>query len=245
MLAPWWQRLPSRLLDEDRALSSLREGEDRSSDRTNGSASRTVNRGQGGPIDRTGLVRRGGPIPASLPGRLSLRAPDTIRQTDQFPPVQGYGRVLSRARPDNWHPHYTAADMILSAWRLIVKEIISTFEPIEIPSRHVSDLAEQVRLGGGVLVRSPGLEERLRGAEGNAEFDLVWPTRNLSSVFPVSFPKGEPLPDALRRSPANLITRASSFVSPMTLPNARPPHWPISMSSSISTARRRSAKRAP
>lgn len=198
MLAPWWQRLPSRLLDEDRALSFIREGEDpivRSH--------RWVREPDGEPRVRVTLAIGSGSFDVEV--RFPRHYPDgcpSVRPIPYDKPIsshqfEGTGVFCLELGPDNWHPRYTAADMIVSAWRLIVKEIVSTFEPIEIPSRHVSDLAEQVRLGDGVLVRSPGLEERLRGAEGNTEFDLVLPSRNLWSVFPVSFPKDESLPDAL------------------------------------------------
>jgi len=120
--------------------------------------------------------------------------PYVLISSHQF---KGSGVLCLELGPDNWHPDYTAADMVRSAWRLIMQEIISSFEPIDIPSRHNSDLAERVRLGDGVLLRSEEFEKRLRVAESNSEFEFVWPGRSSIRAFPVAFPKGTPLTDAV------------------------------------------------
>jgi hypothetical protein len=96
--------------------------------------------------------------------------------------------------PDNWHPTHTAADMVRSAWRLIAYELINSITPIEIPSRHVSELAARVRMAEGVLVRSRDFDERLAAAVESVDFEFILPLRNLSRVFPVAFPKGNALP---------------------------------------------------
>jgi molybdopterin/thiamine biosynthesis adenylyltransferase len=209
MTGPWWKRLPGRLLEEENALLSLREGEVPLV-RTH----RWVREPDGDPRVRVTLDLASDPLevevrfPAHYPeGCPSVRPiPYAALSSHQF---GGTGVLCLELGPDNWHPHYTAADMVRSAWRLIAQEILSTVRPTDIPSRHASDLAERVRLGDGVLLRSEEFKERLRAAEGNAEFEFVWPARNLIRVFPVAFPKGVALTDvapALSRE-----TRSTGF----------------------------------
>jgi molybdopterin/thiamine biosynthesis adenylyltransferase len=208
-MKPWWERLPGRLLDEDSALRSLREGSVPIV-----KTHRWVRETSGEPRLIVELVIGSGAyeldvrFPAHYPeGCPSVRPADYKKaiSTHQF--VKS-GVFCLELGPDNWHPRHTAADMVTSAWRLIMKEIIKTFEPIEIASRHVPDLAEQVRLGEGVLGRTTAFDELVRSADANVEFEFAWPARNPLRAFPVAFPKGTPLPDL---PPA--LTRDGSYAA--------------------------------
>lgn len=99
--------------------------------------------------------------------------------------------------PDNWNSVFTAADMVMSAAKLIVLESTRTATTPPIPSRHASNIAERIRLGSGALIRSPVFDEWLRSAATPSEFEFAWLTRGGTRVFPVSLPKGAKAPDAL------------------------------------------------
>lgn len=202
MLGPWWKRLPGRLLEENAALARLLEG-----DSPLVSSYRWIREPDGEPCVRAVLNLAGDSVelevrfPAHYPeGCPSVRPiPYAALSSHQFVRT---GVLCLELGPDNWHPHYTAADMVSSAWRLLAQEIISTVRPIEIPSRHVSSLGEMVRQSDGVLLRTEEFDARLAAATENTEFEFVWPTRNLVRVFPVAFPKGvdlKGLPPALTR----------------------------------------------
>jgi hypothetical protein len=195
MSDPWWERLPGRLLEEEAALLALHGGEVplvRSH--------RWTREADGEPRVRVELdlasreVELEVRFPAHYPeGCPSVRpVPYELLSTHQF--VRS-GVLCLELGPDNWHPHYTAADMVSSAWRLVVQEIISTFEPIDIPSRHVPDLAERIRMGDGVLVRPLGLDACIENAKTSCSFEYVLGSHGGVRVFPVGFPKGSPLPD--------------------------------------------------
>lgn len=193
---PWWKRLPARLLEEEQALLLLRQGEV-ALVRTH----RWLRAPDGEP--RVNVQLALGSRNIELEVRFPAHYPEgcpSVRPIPYDKPVSSHQFVHSgvfclELGPDNWHPRYTAADMVASAWRLLAQEFIRTFEPIEIPSRHVSDLAERVRVGKGVLLRSPEFDKCLESAQGNTQFDFVWPTRNLFRIFPVGFPKGVALTD--------------------------------------------------
>lgn len=203
MQTPWWKRLPSRLLEEERELSKLREGE------TPITLSHHWVRGpEGEPMAFVQMRVASRTIelevrfPTHYPeGCPSVRpVPHDMRiSTHQF---KRTGILCLELGPDNWHPRYTSADMIRSAWKLVASEMISTFEPIEIPSRHDANLAERIALSGGILLRSSDFEDRLRDAVSNTEFEVIWPVRHLSQVLPVAFPKDVPLvaPPAMVRT---------------------------------------------
>jgi hypothetical protein len=76
-----------------------------------------------------------------------------------------------------------------------MQEIISTIEPIDIPSRHTPDLAERIRTGDGVLVRPPELEARLGEVVASCDFEYVLGPHGGVRVFPVALPKGRLLPN--------------------------------------------------
>lgn len=103
------------------------------------------------------------------------------------------GALCLELGPDNWHPHYTVADMVASAWRLVVQEIISIIEPIDIPSRHHKDLAERVRGGDGVLLRSSAFDARVVEAKASCDFGCVLGPTSGVRIFPISFPTGAAL----------------------------------------------------
>jgi hypothetical protein len=78
--------------------------------------------------------------------------------------------------------------MIRSAWKLLALETIRRAVPVEIPSRHTSDLSERISLSSGILLRSTALEAWLGALElarGSVEFEFVWPRRHLSQIVPV------------------------------------------------------------
>ena len=108
---------------------------------------------------------------------------------------------------------------------MLAYEIISTSESVEIPTRHHPDVAERVRLGHGVLLRSSFFEDRMLAAEANTEFEFTWPGPILPRVFPVAFPKGAPLPQVppafCRESPSTGL-----FVKLFEGAPERPPKGP-------------------
>ena len=192
---PWWKRLPSRVLEEEAALLALHEGEVPLV-----RAHRWVREVDGAPCVRVELALASRQIelevrfPAHYPeGCPSVRpVPHQLLSAHQF---KVSGVLCLELGPDNWHPHYFAADMVRSAWMLIAQEIISTFEPIEIPSRHEPDLAERIRTGRGVLLRSAEFEARLGQGLATGPFKYVWGTRSGLRFFPTEFPEGSILPD--------------------------------------------------
>ncbi len=189
-IAPWWQRLPSRVLEEDRALSTLQ---------ANGAILKSY-RWLRGPNDSP-RVR----VMLDLGDGIELEVHFPPHYPDECPsvrPVKYEGPVSSHQftktgvfclelGPDNWHPDFTAADMVRSAWLLLAKEIISLVEPVEIPSRHVSTLAERISHASGVLLRTHAFDDLVGEVSESCEFEFVWPMRNLFRVLPVALPKGD------------------------------------------------------
>ncbi len=190
MHAPWWKRLPSRLLDEEAALQELQAAED--------------------PILLTHHWEREGDdlrllvqiqvvervldlevrFPAHYPeGCPSVRPVphDTRISTHQF---KQSGILCLELGPDNWHPKHTVADMIRSTWKLVLYERLNECEPIEIPSRHIPTLAERVALASGIILRSSDFDLRVRAATDQAEFEALWVAPHYFQILPVSFPKG-------------------------------------------------------
>jgi molybdopterin/thiamine biosynthesis adenylyltransferase len=198
---PWWARLPARLLAEETELAGLRATEPPIS-----KAHRWVREGNGEPRVRVVLAP---PVDAyELEIRFPPHYPDgcpSVRPVPYDKPISSHqftssGVFCLELGPDNWHPRYTAADMVKSAWRLLVLETLGPLLPredrVEIPSRHVSDVAERVRLGDGVLVETRSFSERLLQAGPDLlEFEYVWSDRHLLKFCAVSFPKGSPLGD--------------------------------------------------
>jgi len=193
-MRPWWERLPGRLLEEEAAIQAVEAGTVRMM-----RGHRWVRGGDGEPrivVDLTvgGEVHEmevrfpphypeGCPSVRPIPHTKSISA-------HQF---KSTGILCLELGPDNWHPRHTAADMIRSAWRLVAQETIATFEPIDIPSRHSSGLAERVVFGKGVLLRTDAFKRALAALDANAEFEFAWLVKGKVRVVPVALPKGAPL----------------------------------------------------
>ncbi len=219
----WWERLPARLLDEDRELQALHV-----TDPPLVQTHRWFREANGEPRLRVVLAA---PLGASeLEIRFPPHYPDgcpSVRPVPYDKPITSHqftssGVFCLELGPDNWHPRFTAADMVRSAWRLLVLETLGRMVPpeerIEIPSRHVSDLAEQVRFGDGVFVQASSLAERFTQAgPANTEFEFVWSDRHALHVCPVSFPKGTPIAEV---PPGLLRTHKYTGVYCMLAPNA-------------------------
>ena len=209
---PWWERLPARILDEERELHALR-----ATDTPMAQGHRWIREANGEPRLRVQLAAPLGST--ELEVRFPLHYPDgcpSVRPVPYEKPISCHqftasGVFCLELGPDNWHPRYTAADMIRSAWRLLFLETLGRLVPpeerFEIPSRHVSDMAEVVRLGAGVFLQTPSLAARTAQAgPENVEFQYAWSDRHPFHFCPGSFPKGSPLPDV----PPSLL-RASRY----------------------------------
>lgn len=195
MTLPWWKRLPSRLLDDDASVAHLYRGGE--------NAKVTLHRWlqvDGEPRLRVVLdvIGRAEEIEVSFPPHY----PDGCPSVRPIPnrTVSGHqyhrsGILCLELGPDNWHANHSAADIVASAWRLFAFEAIDAIAPIEIPSRHSSDLAERVMLAEGVLLRSPVFDERLAEAGTPTDFEFVWRLRHVRRVVPTKFPTGSALPD--------------------------------------------------
>lgn len=190
----WWKRLPGRLLEEDDALAVLRDGEGLIS------TYRWIREASDEARLRATLDLAGGAI--ELEVRFPARYPEGCPSARPIPYASlsshqfgGAGVLCLELGPDNWHPHYNAAEVLRSAWRLLVKEVISTVKPIDIPSRHVVTLAEQVRFASGVVLRTPNFETRVLGASEATEFEFNWLGSYPARIVPVALPKGQELGD--------------------------------------------------
>jgi molybdopterin/thiamine biosynthesis adenylyltransferase len=191
----WWKRLPGRLLEEEAALAALRD--------TEGfiSAYRWI-REKNGEVCVRAMLDLAGEKNLELEVRFPSHYPEGCPSVRPVPYASlsshqfgGAGVLCLEFGPDNWHPHYNAADMLRSAWRLVVKEIISTVKPVEIPSRHVRNLAEQVRHATGVVLRTPEFEERAKAAAEATDFEYAWSGTYPVRIAPTALPKGQALGD--------------------------------------------------
>lgn len=201
-MTAWWEREPGRVLLEDDALRAL--------------------------VARGGLLaaytwecaaETGVRIQATLtPGareqRVELRFPAHYPQ--ECPSVRPvpYGTRLSDHQfvgdgvlcleigPDNWHPRHTAADMLESAWRLLMHETIAAVEPWVIPSRHVPHVGELVRQHPWVLILPADFKARLPTLPERGELAQQIVIDEGLQVWPIELPAGSPLvgvPAAVRR----------------------------------------------
>lgn len=227
---PWWERLPGRILDEDRALHALR-----ATDPPITQGHRWVREANGEPRLRVALAAPLGStelevrFPPHYPDGCPSVRPVPYEKATSSHQFTASGVFCLELGPDNWHPRYAAADMIRSTWRLLVLETLGQLIPpedrFEIPSRHVSDLAEAVRLGDGVFLQTPSWVERMEQAgPENVEFQCAWSDRHAFHFCPGSFPKGSQLPDV---SPALLRSSRFTGVFGKLAPDA-PPEVPIS-----------------
>src|ERR1051325_976762 len=165
MQLPWWRRLPSRLLDEAAALQAL-AGDDLEIlishrwSRADGDEPRLFAQIKFAKRTLDLEVR----FPAHYPeGCPSVRPVphDTRVSEHQF---KHSGILCLELGPDNWHPTYTAADMIRSAWKLVLYERLNDFVPLEIPSRHMPSLADRIALSSLVLLRTREFDARAQAA---------------------------------------------------------------------------------
>jgi hypothetical protein len=196
-MVAWWHRLPARLLEEEEALVALQFTEP------------LITRGhrwvRGPDSEPRVLVQLAlGSGTMDLEIRFPAFYPDgcpSVRPVPYDGPISGHqytrsGILCLELGPDNWHPHYTAADMVQSAWRLVHHEVWSAVEPDhEIPSRDIVDLAQRVKKADGVLLRTDAFDACLNGLPNQADLEFVWPARNLGRVLPTALPKGQALPE--------------------------------------------------
>lgn len=191
----WWTREPGRVLAEEDALRALvaRGG-------VLGAYHWQLTPEAGvriqatlalGPREQAVEVRFPAHYPRQCPAVLPV--PYGTRLSEhQF---RGDGVLCLEIGPDNWLPRYTAADMLGSAWRLLVHEAIAAVEPWEIPSRHVTHLGELVRQHPLVLVRPASLAERLASLSEGGEFTAhIIVSESGFQVWPLEVPSGSPLP---------------------------------------------------
>jgi hypothetical protein len=143
--AHWWQRLPQRVLDEDARLQQL-------------VADGTITqyawvRREDGQLwltaDLSILPDKTQPVELRFPERYPGECP-AIRPIPYGTSLSGHqfrgdGVLCLELGPDNWHNRFMAADLLFSAWKLLVYELLNTIKPIAIPSRHVNTLGMDVR----------------------------------------------------------------------------------------------------
>ena len=77
------------------------------------------------------------------------------------------GELCLEVGPDNWQPHFTGAQMIESAYRLLLAEETSDGTGAEIVSRHRLSLGQETRGEYRRLLLTPQLTEVVRGLEMN------------------------------------------------------------------------------
>ena len=190
---PWWRHLPTRLLDEEAALQELRTAETpfllaHSWTKADGDEVRLLAQIQviGRTIDLE--VRFPQHYPEGCPSVRPVPY-DTSISSHQFKS----GVLCLELGPDNWHPAHTAADMLQSAWKLVLYERINEIEPLDIPSRHMPTLAEQVALAASILLRSTEFDALIANAVETTAFETVWLAPHFKQFLPVAFPSSAPL----------------------------------------------------
>lgn len=223
---PWWRHLPTRLLEEEAALQELYAAESRFllSHRwttAEGEEARLLAQIQVGQRAVGLEVRFPHHYPEGCPSVRPIPY-DTRVSTHQFKS----GVLCLELGPDNWHPDYTAAAMLRSACKLVLYERINEIEPIEIPSRHLPNLAERVALAASVLLRSAEFDARVASAVELTSFETVWIVPHYKQFLPIAFPVGSPLPfpAAMRTNghpfPAKLVCLRDG--APSTVPETAP-----------------------
>jgi len=224
----WWTREPRRVLIEDDALRALVERGGVLTSYAWECAPETGMRVQA----KLALGAREVAVEVRFPTRYPRACPSVrpvpygTRLSDhQF---GGDGVLCLEIGPDNWHPRYTAADMLESAWRLLVHETIAATEPWVIPSRHVTRLGELVRQDPLLLIRPRDFTERLTSLPERGEMGArtIFSDEGMQ-VWPLELPAGTPLPgvpSALRavKPTTGYFLRLGADV-PRSLPRERAP----------------------
>jgi len=83
------------------------------------------------------------------------------------------GELCLEWGPDTWHPEVTGAEVLRSAYRLLVSENpLGEGEAAEVPSRHRTTVGQDLRLAWYRLVVTEAAAARLRELEGEAEAEL-------------------------------------------------------------------------
>ena len=134
-LAPWWERLPARLLREHAALEHLAADPE-------GYLASFAWRREEQTLVLTAQLRawrlKGVEIrfPSSYPeGCPDVRPfPYVSLSTHQYVKT---GALCLEIGPDNWHSELLAASLIVSAARLELAELVQIVEGVPVPSRHV------------------------------------------------------------------------------------------------------------
>ena len=104
------------------------------------------------------------------------------------------GELCLEWGPDNWVPEKTGADMLVSAFRLLTAEYPDggRGEPEEVPSRHLSSLAQDVRGRGDRFIATRALLEQLStlpaGIVAETDVSLGNVATSLAVIFKVRIP---------------------------------------------------------
>lgn len=181
--ALWWQRLPQRVLDEDARLQDLVAD---------------------GTLKRYAWVRQGdGQLwvtadIAILPDKtqaVELRFPErypgecpAIRPLPYGTPLSGHqfrgdGVLCLELGPDNWHSRFMAADLLASAWKLLVYELLNTIKHVPIPSRHVDTIGMDIRGEFFRLIASQAARDALDAAGAVSTFHYTSAFEDGAFVF--------------------------------------------------------------
>ncbi len=187
----WWRRLPRRLLDEDARLREL--------------VGKTIARytWQRRPDDSIWLtadllVKTTQTVEIRFPDRYPGECPamrpvpyGTRLSSHQF---GGDGVLCLELGPDNWHSRYMAADLLISAWKLLALEFINTVEPTPIPSRHVHTLGMEVRYQVWRLIVGTGARRALEANAAVVEFRYACVVEDTAVIFWITeAPSGAPV----------------------------------------------------
>ena len=180
--ALWWQRLPQRVLDEDARLQQLV---------ADGTLTQYAWARQGdGQLWLTADI-------AILPDKIQaveLRFPErypgecpAIRPLPYGTPLSGHqfrgdGVLCLELGPDNWHSRFMAADLLASAWKLLVYELLNTIKHVPIPSRHVDTIGMDIRGEFFRLIASQAARDALDAAGAITTFHYTSALENGAHV---------------------------------------------------------------
>jgi hypothetical protein len=192
----WWQRLPQRVLDEDALLQQL-------------VAERKLTkyawvRRDDGQLWLTAdiaiLPDKIQPVelrfPERYPGECPAMRPlpyGTSLSGHQF---LGEGVLCLELGPDNWHSRFMAADLLASAWKLLLYELVNTIKPLPIPSRHVDTLGMDVRGRLFRLIASQAARNALDASSPVTKFNYTSAFEHSAFLFWLTdAPEGTPIAD--------------------------------------------------
>lgn len=212
---PWWQRLPQRVLDEDAQLQQL------VAERKLAKYS-WIRRDDGQLWLNAEII-----IPTENSQWVELRFPE--RYPGECPPMRPlpYGTSLSGHQyggegvlclelgPDNWHSRFMAADLLTSAWKLLVYELLNKIKPLRIPSRDMDTLGMGVRGHMFRVVASQAARDALDASDSVAKFRYTLALeQNAFLMWLAEAPEGSVVPElpppiAAREKQTGLAIRIS------------------------------------